>query len=55
MGGAVDIKVLAYNFPAICIVTGVLLLFAGKSGEGGGLITIGAIFQALYLAVRYKN
>jgi len=54
MGSGVDIKVLAYNFPAICIVMGVLLLFGGKTGEGGGLITVGAFFQALYLAVRYR-
>ena len=54
-GNEFDIKVIADTFPAICVVMGVLLLFSGKSGEGGGLIAVGALFQALYLAVRYKN
>jgi hypothetical protein len=56
----IDIKVLAYTFPAICIVMGVILLITGQqmnSSElrtwGGNLIIIGAVLQALYLILRY--
>ncbi len=52
---SVSVKVLAYTFPTVCIVMGVLLLFSDKSAEGGGLIALGALFQGLYLAVRYRK
>jgi len=51
----IEVRVLAYTFPAICIVMGALLLSAGQSKEGVGLITVGAAFQALYLALRYRH
>jgi hypothetical protein len=57
---AIDIKVIAYTFPAICIVMGALLLIYGQyvhSSElttwGGNLIIIGATLQAFYLFLRY--
>jgi len=60
MMSRIDIKVIAYTFPAICIVMGALLLIAGqqlKSSElttwGGNLIIIGAALQALYLLLKY--
>jgi hypothetical protein len=52
---SVSVKVLAYTFPTVCIVMGVLLLFTNKAAEGGGLIALGALFQGLYLAARYRN
>jgi hypothetical protein len=52
---SVDVKVLAYTFPTVCVVMGVFLLLGNKPAEGGGLIAIGALFQALYLAVRYRD
>jgi hypothetical protein len=57
---AINIRVLAYTFPAICIVMGVILLIAGQQMNspelrtwGGNLIIIGAVLQALYLILRY--
>jgi hypothetical protein len=55
-----DIKVLAYTFPAICIVMGALLLVGGSQWHspemttwGGNLIIIGAALQAFYLFLRF--
>jgi hypothetical protein len=52
---SVSVKVLAYTFPTVCIVMGVLLLLGNRSAEGGGLIAIGALFQGLYLVARYRR
>jgi hypothetical protein len=52
---SVSVKVLAYTFPTVCTVMGVMLLFADKVAEGSGLIALGALFQALYLVARYRN
>ncbi len=55
----VDIKVLAYTVPAICIVMGALLLLAHANTDattwGGNLIILGVALQALYLFMRYAK
>jgi len=57
---SLNIKVLAYTVPAICIVMGAILLVAGVqmgSSElrtwGGNLIMGGIGLQILYLFLRY--
>jgi hypothetical protein len=57
---SVSIRVLAYTFPAICIVMGVILLITGQEMSspelktwGGNLIIIGAVLQVLYLILKY--
>jgi hypothetical protein len=58
----VDVKVVAYGFPALCVTLGAALLLSNqtlKSSElgnwGGALIVIGAGLQALYLVLRHGH
>jgi hypothetical protein len=55
-----DVKIVAYGFPALCVALGALLLLTNqtlKSSElsnwGGTLIVIGAGMQAFYMLLRY--
>jgi hypothetical protein len=55
-----DIKIVAYGFPALCVALGAALLLTNqtlKSSElgnwGGTLIMTGAGLQALYILLRY--
>jgi len=43
----VDIKVIAYSFPAIALVLGFLLIFTGASSNNPDLTTWGSIFVVI--------
>ena len=49
---AVDIKVIATVFPAIALVLGFFLIASGNR-DGWNFVLVGAVFQALYLILKY--